>query len=471
MQFNSLSFFIFLPTVFSIYWLFQKKQYYQNIILLIASFIFYAFWDWRFLSLIIISTITDYFVGLNIHKDYTEDSKRKLLLGSIIINLGILFIFKYYDFFILSWLDLCSFLGYEANSKWTIELILPLGISFYTFQTMSYSIDIYHGKIKPTKNFITFASYVSFFPQLVAGPIERASNIIPQLEKSRKFKHKQSIEGLRLIFWGLFKKVVIADYLMSHRADFTFNNYNQLDGGSLFIGLVYFAIQIYCDFSGYSDIAIGTAKLFGIEIISNFKFPYFSKNPTEFWSRWHVSLSSWIRDYLYYPLAMHFMRISVGRISKYKSHIITMAIMGLWHGANWKFLGWGIYWAIIIIAYSEIRPYLSAITESISTKFIQIISMFSLTCGSYVFFRSESLYNAIEFFSYMITRFSFPSTNRSGIVFIIPFIFIEYLIRVDERNPIKINNFYFRWLLYILGSAIIYLCWEDDKKIFIYFQF
>jgi len=418
-----------------------------------------------------ISTITDYIVGLQIDRKHKKNIKRRLLYSSIIINLGILFIFKYYDFFILSWLDLCSSFGYEANNKWTIELILPLGISFYTFQTMSYSIDVYFGKIKPTTNFITFASYVSFFPQLVAGPIERASNIIPQLEKSRLFNYKQSVEGLRLILWGLFKKVVIADYIMSHRADFTFTNYDHLDGGTLLIGLIYFAFQIYCDFSGYSDIAIGTAKLFGIEIISNFNFPYFSKNPTEFWDRWHISLSSWIRDYLYFPLALYFMRVNVGRFGKYKSHFITMAIMGLWHGANWKFLGWGIYWALIIIIYAEIRPYLSIIKESILIQFIKTLSMFFITCGSYVFFRSESLSGAFQFFGYMITKFSFPETNRSGIIFILPFLLAEYLIRDDERNPIKINNSYFRWFLYILGTIIIYFCWEDDKNIFIYFQF
>ena len=373
--------------------------------------------------------------------------------------------------FIISWLELCSSFGYEISSKWTIELILPLGISFYTFQTMSYSIDVYFGKINPTKNFITFASYVSFFPQLIAGPIERASNVIPQLEKGRTFQYKQSVEGLRLIFWGLLKKVVIADYLMSYRSDFAFTNYSQLDGGTLLLGLIYFAIQIYCDFSGYSDIAIGTAKLFGIEIISNFNFPYFSRNPFEFWERWHISLSNWIRDYLYFPIAMHYMRIKVGRIGKYKSHIITMALMGIWHGANWKFLGWGIYWAIIIIVYSEIRPYLLTIKKSFILKFLEILSMFSITCGSYIFFRSESLTSAFDFFTALFQNFPFLKQIEADDDFVIPFLLIEYIIKNDERNPININNKFSRWFIYLFGSFLIYFCWADNKNIFIYFQF
>ena len=460
-----------MPVVFSVYWIFQNKRSYQNVIVLIASYIFYGFWNWKFLALIIISTITDYLVGLKINQEEEQKTKKKILYSSLIINLGILFVYKYYDFFIISWLELCSSFGYEISSKWTIELILPLGISFYTFQTMSYSIDVYFGKINPTKNFITFASYVSFFPQLIAGPIERASNVIPQLEKGRTFQYKQSVEGLRLIFWGLLKKVVIADYLMSYRSDFAFTNYSQLDGGTLLLGLIYFAIQIYCDFSGYSDIAIGTAKLFGIEIISNFNFPYFSRNPFEFWERWHMSLSNWIRDYLYFPIAMHYMRIKVGRIGKYKSHLITMALMGIWHGANWKFLGWGIYWAIIIIVYSEIRPYLLTIKKSFILKFLEILSMFSITCGSYIFFRSESLTSAFDFFYCIISEFSFPQTNRGGMIFVIPFLLIEYIIKNDERNPININNKFSRWFIYLFGSFLIYFCWADNKNIFIYFQF
>lgn len=460
-----------MPVVFSVYWIFQNKRSYQNVIVLIASYIFYGFWNWKFLALIIISTITDYLVGLKINQEEEQKTKKIILYSSLIINLGILFVYKYYDFFIISWLELCSSFGYEISSKWTIELILPLGISFYTFQTMSYSIDVYFGKINPTKNFITFASYVSFFPQLIAGPIERASNVIPQLEKGRTFQYKQSVEGLRLIFWGLLKKVVIADYLMSYRSDFAFTNYSQLDGGTLLLGLIYFAIQIYCDFSGYSDIAIGTAKLFGIEIISNFNFPYFSRNPFEFWERWHISLSNWIRDYLYFPIAMHYMRIKVGRIGKYKSHIITMALMGIWHGANWKFLGWGIYWAIIIIVYSEIRPYLLTIKKSFILKFLEILSMFSITCASYIFFRSESLTSAFDFFYCIISEFSFPQTNRGGMIFVIPFLLIEYIIKNDERNPINIHNKFHRWFVYLFGSFLIYFCWADNKNIFIYFQF
>ena len=273
MLFNSLEYLLFLPTVFILYWfVFQKNLKIQNLLLLSSSYIFYGWWDWRFLSLIFLSTLIDYFLGLKIHGSGDKKTKRFYLWVSILFNLGLLGFFKYFNFFIDSWIDLLSTFGYEHQSTWTLKVILPVGISFYTFQTMSYSLDIYFKKLKPTKDFISFASFVSFFPQLVAGPIERASNLLPQILKSRVFKYEQGVQGLRLILWGMFKKVVVADSL-SWRVDYCFDKYQALDGGSLLLGLIYFSFQIYCDFSGYSDIAIGTAKLFGIELKSNFKFP------------------------------------------------------------------------------------------------------------------------------------------------------------------------------------------------------
>jgi len=302
MLFNSIEYFLFLPTVFILYWfVFKKDLKLQNLLILISSYFFYGWWDWRFLSLIFLSTVVDYFVGLKIYDSQDNKVKKTYLWISILFNLGLLVFFKYFNFFIESWIDLLGSFGYEQKSVWTLNVILPVGISFYTFQTMSYSIDIYFKKLKPTKDFISFAAFVSFFPQLVAGPIERASHLLPQLLSKRVFKYDQGVQGLRLILWGMFKKVVIADSL-AWRVDYTFDNFQTLDGGVLFLGLIYFSFQIYCDFSGYSDIAIGTAKLFGIEIKSNFRFPYFSRNISEFWRRWHISLSSWFRDYLYIPL-------------------------------------------------------------------------------------------------------------------------------------------------------------------------
>ena len=301
MLFNSIEFLFFLPVVFVLYWfVFSKNLNTQNSVILLSSYFFYGWWDYRFLSLILLSTIVDYLVGLNISKQGSKKKQKLLLLCSVLFNLSVLGFFKYYNFFVDSWVDLFSSLGYQIKSVWTLNIILPVGISFYTFQTMSYTIDIYRKKLKPTKDFISFASFVSFFPQLVAGPIERASNLLPQILKKRVFEYEQGIQGLRLILWGMFKKVVIADTL-APMVDNIFGNYQDLGGGVLWLGAVYFAFQIYCDFSGYSDIAIGTAKLFGFELMSNFRFPYFSRNIGEFWRRWHISLSTWFRIiYIYH---------------------------------------------------------------------------------------------------------------------------------------------------------------------------
>ena len=292
MLFNSIEFLLFLPVVFVLYWVvFNKNLKHQNLLILLSSYVFYGWWDYRFLSLIFFSTIVDYVIGLYIPMQDSEKKQKLLLWCSVLFNLSVLGFFKYYNFFVDSWIDLFNSVGYEIKSVWTLNIILPVGISFYTFQTMSYTIDIYKKKLKPTKDFISFASFVSFFPQLVAGPIERASNLLPQILKKREFKYEQGVQGLRLILWGMFKKVVIADSL-APMVDDIFSNYQDYGGGELWLGAIYFAFQIYCDFSGYSDIAIGTSKLFGFEIMSNFKFPYFSRNIGEFWRRWHISLST-----------------------------------------------------------------------------------------------------------------------------------------------------------------------------------
>jgi len=301
MLFNSIDFAIFLPIVFILYWfVFSKKTQQQNLVLLIASYVFYGFWDWRFLILIFFSSIIDFLIGKKL-KEVTNISKSKLFLSiSIVVNLGVLGFFKYYNFFLDSFASAFTFFG-SSISEERLNIILPVGISFYTFQTLSYSIDVYRKKLVPTHNFIAFLSFVSFFPQLVAGPIERATNLLPQFYKKRMFSYEKAVSGVQLIVWGFFKKIVIADNA-SIIVNGIFNNYENQSFESLLIGAFLFSFQIYCDFSGYSDIAIGTARLFNFDLMTNFKFPYLSKNIGEFWKRWHISLSTWFRDYLYIPL-------------------------------------------------------------------------------------------------------------------------------------------------------------------------
>lgn len=337
MLFNSLEFFIFLPTIFCLYWfVFQKNLGVQNLLLLISSYVFYGWWDWRFLSLILLSTFIDYFIGLKIHEGSDKKLNKLYLCVSILFNLGLLGFFKYFNFFIDSWIDFIGALGYEQKSTWSLNVILPIGISFYTFQTMSYSLDIYFRKLKPTRDFISFAAFVSFFPQLVAGPIERASNLLPQFYEKRIFNNNQATDGMRQILWGFFKKVVIADNCAIF-SNIIFNSSSDLSGSALLIGSFFFAFQIYGDFSGYSDIAIGTSKLFGFELMANFKFPYFSRDIGEFWRRWHISLSTWFRDYLYISLGGS----KGGKWLSIRNIFIIFIISGFWHGANWTFIFWG----------------------------------------------------------------------------------------------------------------------------------
>ena len=484
MLFNSLEFFFFLPIVFCLYWfVFNKNARLQNLLILISSYLFYGWWDWRFLTLILFSTIVDYLIGLKIYDSKESQIKKIYLWVSILFNLSLLGFFKYFNFFIGSWIELLNLIGYSTSSTWTLNVILPVGISFYTFQTMSYSLDIYFKKLKPTKDFISFASFVSFFPQVVAGPIERASNLLPQILKKRVFKYEQGVQGLRLILWGMFKKVVIADSL-GWRVDYVFDNYQTLDGGTLFLGLVYFSIQIYCDFSGYSDIAIGTAKLLGVELMSNFKFPYFSRNIEEFWRRWHISLTSWFRDYVYIPL---FSKIDDDdiiyettnyKIRAIKITIFTFLISGLWHGANWTFILWGLTHALLylpIILSGKSHSYNTTIIAQNKwfPSFKEILQMgttfFSVTI-TWVFFRAETISEAFQYLILMITKFSIPLDNRSGILFIFVLIIFDWLWRVNERTPININNKFIRIVFYYL-LIITILSNNATNQTFIYFQF
>ena len=472
MLFNSSAFLLFLPTVFLLYWfVFNKTLKFQNFFILTSSYVFYGWWDFRFLSLILLSTIVDYFIGLNIPRQNSEKKQLLLLWGSIIFNLSVLGFFKYYNFFVDSWIDLFNSIGYEIKSVWTLNIILPVGISFYTFQTMSYTIDIYRKKLAPTYDFISFASFVSFFPQLVAGPIERASHLIPQILNKRTFQYEQGVSGLRLILWGMFKKVVIADSL-APMVDNVFNNYQDHGGGVLWLGAVYFAFQIYCDFSGYSDIAIGTSKLLGFELMSNFKFPYFSRNIGEFWRRWHISLSTWFRDYLYIPLGGS----KEGPWRSIRNIFVIFLVSGFWHGANWTVFVLGVLYSILFLLsfiFNTNRKHTNSIigknTILLTPKeFLQVGNTFILVTIGWVFFRSESLLVSFDYLSKMFFNLDIPYSHMSKIPLVIMFIIIEWFYRFDERN-LRIKSKFALIVELIYFFAIIKYFGSGGE--FIYFKF
>lgn len=476
MLFNSIEFLVFLPIVLLLYWfILNKKLRGQNLLILISSYVFYGWWDYRFLSLIFLSTVVDYFIGLNIPRKSNEQSKRVLLWCSVLFNLGVLGVFKYYDFFIESWIDLFSSVGYEIKSVRTLKLILPVGISFYTFQTMSYTIDIFKRKLKPTSDFISFASFVSFFPQLVAGPIERASNLLPQILKKRELNYKQINQGLRLILWGMFKKVVVADSLAPLVNDI-FLNYQNLGGVTLWLGAIYFSFQIYCDFSGYSDIAIGTSKLFGFELMSNFKFPYFSRNIGEFWRKWHISLSTWFRDYLYIPLGGS----KGGKWKSLRNILMIFLVSGFWHGANWTFIVWGLFHSVLFIPsflFKKNRKHLGSVIGDDKIfpslkELIQVISTFILVTIGWVFFRSQSITDSIHYFknSFLIEN-QIQFLPNKIFAYILILIFVEWIGRYDERDiTLKIP----KHLIFVFVLILIILIisnFNSESQEFIYFNF
>ena len=487
MLFNSIDFAVFLPIVFILYWVVSKYSLKtSNILIVVASFIFYGWWDWRFLFLILISILIDYFIGLWI--DRTEQKgKRKLILWiSIIVNLGILGFFKYYNFFIDNFHTLFSFFGSEIKIN-SLNIILPVGISFYTFQTLSYTIDIYRRKLKPTKDFIAFAAFVSFFPQLVAGPIERATNLLPQFQKTRRFKYDKAADGMRQILWGLFKKIVIADNAAIY-VNQVFENYPDYNGSTLLLGATFFAFQIYGDFSGYSDIAIGTARLFGVDLMRNFHFPYFSRDIAEFWRRWHISLSTWFRDYLYIPLGgsrgSNWMKI--------RNTFIIFIVSGFWHGANWTFIVWGALNALYflpLLLTNRNRNNLTNIAQNRVLpnlkEFFQIGVTFLLTVFAWIFFRAESVNYAYKYIIHIFnhTLFSKPEIITSAlgnyvlpeiiILLILSFVIIEWVGRDNEYAIEKIGikwNWIFRYAFYSILIVTILLFSGEDQQ-FIYFQF
>ncbi|WP_368506679.1 MBOAT family protein [Zobellia sp. 1_MG-2023] len=475
---------IFLPVVFALYWfVFKKSLKIQNLLVIVASYVFYGWWDWRFLILIFLSTVLDFFVGQQIFKYQDNKQKAKYWLWvSVAFNLGLLGFFKYFNFFVDSFIESVNALGYSIKSVWTLRIILPVGISFYTFQTMSYSFDIYYKKLKPTTNFVSFAAFVAFFPQLVAGPIERASNLLNQINTRRVFSYEQATSGLKLILWGFFKKLVIADSL-APIVDDIFTNYPDYPASTLILGVSLFSFQVYGDFSGYTDIAIGTAKLFGVELMSNFKFPNFSRNIAEYWQRWHISLSTWFRHYLYIPMGG-------SRVSKLKSLrniAVIFLVSGLWHGANWTFVFWGgihalLYIPVFLMGRNRVyadnviaeRTWLPSITE-----IGQVLLTFFLVTFSRIFFRSPSLSSSFDFIKQIGNNFRYePYMHPMGYrmldfyVLIALFTIYEYLIRKDERSPFKFSSPVVRFLLYTLVVLSILLFYDDGvNRSFIYFQF
>lgn len=483
MLFNTLDFAIFLPIVFFIYWIIGKERLKtQNFLILIASYIFYGLWDWRFLFLIIGSTIVDYLVGIAIHNNNNEKKRKAWLWVSVIFNISLLGFFKYYNFFASSFIDMFQLFGYTIKSTWTLNIILPVGISFYTFQTMSYSLDIYYKRIEPTKDFFGFATFVAFFPQLVAGPIERASNLLGQVINKRTYNSKQIVEGLKLILWGLFKKMVIADGL-APIVDDIFANQSDYSASTLILGVTFFSFQVYGDFSGYSDIAIGTSKLFGFELMSNFKFPNFSRNVAEYWQRWHISLSTWFRHYIYIPLGGS----RVSKLISIRNISIVFLVSGFWHGANWTFIFWGAFHAlafipVFLLGRNAIYKNSVVAQNSILPSFkeiIQVISTFAIVTFSRIFFRSESLTDSFNYITRIFAHFEYkeyehPLGYRMIDYFILIAIFVcyEYLIRKDERNPFKFKSKIVRFIAYTVVIFAILLFYDSGfDRSFIYFQF
>lgn len=473
MLFNSIEFIIFLIIVFLIYWRLNHRN--QNIFLVIVSYIFYGWWDWRFLFLILLSTLIDFFTGLFIGATESKSRRKIFLFVSIFANIGLLGFFKYFDFFIASLKDALIFIGAQPTSLTTLGIILPVGISFYTFQTMSYTIDVYQNKIKPTKNFMQFMGFVSFFPQLVAGPIERASHLLGQFEQKRFFNYPLAIDGCRQMLWGFFKKIVIADTL-AVTVNAIYGNVFDVSGWHLALATIFFAFQIYCDFSGYSDIAIGASRLFGFHLNRNFHFPYFSKNIIQFWQRWHISLSTWFRDYIFIPLGGS--RVA---LSKYIRNILaTFVISGFWHGANWTFIFWGLLHGIYFIPYAISKThdrYKKEKESSPSLKDIHnIIFTFLLVAAGWIFFRAESITQGF----YIVKKIALDLPNMLPLSELYPkkmfligiFVVIEWWQR-NKAHPLQLGNIpkWIRWPIYYAVIILILFFGNFDYTPFIYFQF
>lgn len=481
MLFNSFEFLIFLPIVFLLYWFIFRERRWQNLLVVVASYIFYGWWDWRFLFLIALTSLCSYESGLLLERFEGQRKWQQLVSATnIVLNLAILGVFKYYNFFVENLNALFSSFGWHLD--WvTMNIILPVGISFYTFQALSYTIDVYQKKLPATHDIVEFFAYISFFPQLVAGPIERATNLLPQFQHQRKFDYDKAVDGFRQMLWGFFKKIVIADNCASVVNGY-WDGYQELPGLTLFLMGVMFTFQIYCDFSGYSDIAIGCARLFGFNLMRNFNFPYFSRSIPEFWRRWHISLTTWFRDYIYFPLGG-------SRCNKWKiirNVFIVWGVSGLWHGANWTFVCWGLFHATLlaiynifgintkyknVVAYGRYSPSL--------IEFLQIVLTFFLAVIGWIIFRAETMNQAVDFLSAMVTNKFFDMSYLYGKIYMLYcflLLFVEWLQR-DKQHALQWDNTIIenkKWLQHIADYIIIVLIFalgNFEGNQFIYFQF
>jgi D-alanyl-lipoteichoic acid acyltransferase DltB (MBOAT superfamily) len=490
MLFNSFTFAIFLPVVFLLYWfVFNRNLRMQNFFVLVASYVFYGWWDWRFLILIAFTTLCSWGSGLlmqlvdnkRFRGRYGVKSPKTVLVSNIVLNLGILAVFKYYNFFLENFIFAFESVGIHLQPA-TLQFILPVGISFYTFQALSYSIDVYKRKIEPTGDLVAFSAFIGFFPQLVAGPIERATHLLPQFYTKRRFDYAKSVDGLRQILWGLFKKIVIADNCAVYVNE-VFADYSNCSGSTLALAAVFFTFQIYGDFSGYSDIAIGTARLFGFNLMRNFNFPYFSRDIAEFWRRWHISLTTWFRDYIYIPLGGS--RVSKAKIVR--NTFIIFLVSGFWHGANWTFIVWGAYHALLflpLILLGQNRKYTNTVAESRRLpnpgELFQMLLTFALVVLGWIVFRADTIQDAWSYISQMTSSslFTFPEINIKRIevhLWLILFLIVEWL---GRRNQYAIETLglkrskFLRYALYVVLVFFI-LCYGlvGEQQEFIYFQF
>jgi D-alanyl-lipoteichoic acid acyltransferase DltB (MBOAT superfamily) len=484
MFFNSIDFAIFLPVVFVLYWFVAHRNLKaQNVLVVLASYLFYGWWDYRFLSLILFSTLVDFVISRRLQTSDKEKERKALLITSLVVNLGMLGFFKYYNFFIENFITAFTWFGMPITGR-MLNVVLPVGISFYTFQTLSYTIDVYRRKLVATDDFIAFTAFVSFFPQLVAGPIERATNLLPQFYKRRVFEYAAAADGMRQILWGLFKKVVIADGCAEY-ANLIFDNHGDYSGSTLALGAFFFAFQIYGDFSGYSDIAIGTARLFGFDLMQNFAFPYFSRDIAEFWRRWHISLSTWFRDYLYVPLGGS----RGGTWMKVRNTFIIFLVSGFWHGANWTFVAWGALNAIFfmpLLLRNRNRNNLGIVAKGkwlpSLTEGMQILFTFSLTVFAWIFFRAESMSHAWAYVGgilstslFSLPRFPGIGTALPTIAILVAFIAAEWLGREGRYALEGIGRqklLVVRWTVYAMVLLTMFFFGNFETSIeFIYFQF
>lgn len=495
MLFNSVEYLLFLPIVFAIYWLLRNHLKLQNLFVVIASYVFYGWWDYKFLLLIAFTSLCSYASGLLIERsrDLTLDighltfGAKFWMVTNIVINLGILAVFKYYDFFVS---EFGALFGISTESL-LLRIILPVGISFYTFQALSYSIDVYRGNIKPTKDIIAFFAFISFFPQLVAGPIERATNLLPQFLQKRTFSYEQGVDGMRQILWGLFKKIVVADNCAMY-VDQVWATYDTQSGSTLLLAAILFTFQIYCDFSGYSDIAIGTAKLFGIKLMRNFNNPYFSRDIAEFWRRWHISLTTWFRDYVYIPLGGSRPNVVEGgrwKVESKKKLIIVrntfviFLLSGFWHGANWTFIAWGAYHAVLflpLILLGMNRKYTNQVAEGrwLPTwkETGQILLTFMLAVIGWIIFRATSISEAWSIIKGIcdVSLFSMPMMIvglKRTLFFIAVLLLVEWIDR-DKEHALSLSGLP-QWARFIVLYVLILVMLEfmGHSQSFIYFQF